>query len=251
MVHRLIVAVGLALVCCGCANQPLGDARHIVIVVSGAGGYGPGIGNLIRGLHTDSPEADFEVFHWGVPAPLFMLNLQNDAIHRDAERKLARWIESRAAMPSQPRIDLVGHSAGCGVALGAMALLRNVQIDTVMMLSPSVSPGYDLRPALDHASGSVHVFYSSRDTLWLGWRASHFGTYDNVKTRAAGNAGFDNAPVHVIQHAYDPGWQSLGNDGGHFGTLSFRFAKQTLSSILAEDILSSTTLGNNAIGSGR
>ena len=78
----------------------------------------------------------------------------------------------------------------------------------------------------------LDVFHSDRDTVFLSWRTGNFGTYDNVKTRAAGNCGFvldDLSPAlrdKVAQHAYQPEWKDLGNDGGHFGATSRAFAKQ-------------------------
>lgn len=229
--HRLAILIGLVLATCGCAARPPADVQRIVIVVPGAGGHGPGTQALIRGLKQASPDAHYKVFHWGMPAPLFMLNLQNDSIHRDAEQKLSQFIAQQATLSSSPRIDVVGHSAGCGVALGAIAMLNKTNVNTLILLSPSVSPGYDLLPAMSHVSGETHVFISDRDTLWLSWRCRKFGTYDDIKTQAAGHVGFDNPPAGITQHAYLPEWNSLGNDGGHFGTLSYRFADSILSQI--------------------
>jgi predicted alpha/beta hydrolase family esterase len=225
----------------------MGLLRMRCATASECKGHGPGTGALIRGLRKDLPDTHFEVFHWGAPAPLFMLNLQNDPIHRDAERKLAQVIEDRAALESHPQIDLVAHSAGCGVVLGAMTLLNDVRVQSMVLLSPSVSPGYELHPAMARVMGNIHVFYSEHDTLWLGWRSSNFGTYDNVKTKASGKTGFANPPQGVIQYAYQPGWNSLGNDGGHFGTLSFRFAQQVVSPLLIDEASSLATQSDDAL----
>jgi hypothetical protein len=97
-----------------------------------------------------------------------------------------------------------------------------------------VSPDYDLAPALSSISGTAHAFVSERDSVFLKWRTGNFGTYDRVKTPAAGSVGFNlmHLPPElrqkVIEHKYDPHWESLGNDGGHFGPLSERFARQVL-----------------------
>ena len=49
--------------------------------------------------------------------------------------------------PGCRRIDLIGHSAGGGVILGALRRLpADVPVDRVVLLSPSVSPGYELPP---------------------------------------------------------------------------------------------------------
>ena len=108
-----------------------------------------------------------------------------------------------------------------------------------MLLSPSVSPGYPLEESLKHVSGALHVFHSDRDTLFLKWRTSTFGTYNNVKSAAAGNCGFAPYPAlppdlaaKLVQHAYDPRWESLGNDGGHMGSAAHDFVRAVVVPLL-------------------
>jgi hypothetical protein len=36
----------------------------------------------------------------------------------------------------------------------------------------------------------------------------------------------------AVDHAYDPAWSELGDDGGHFGPLSREFARQVLQPLL-------------------
>lgn len=218
------------------SKQPAAD--RLVIVVPGAGGAA-GLGGLVRGLRDADPHARYETFAWGAPPPLFMLNLQNQAIHDDAERKLARLIADRAAATTtamRNRVQLVAHSAGCGVALGALRRLdrqASPVVSLVVLIAPSVSPAYDLSACAQSVGGPIHVFYSDRDNLWLSWRTGTFGTYDNVKTRAAGNAGFaEPTPANVVQHPYDETWKSLGNRGGHFDALSRQFAHQIIAPLL-------------------
>ena len=206
----------------------------MIVLVHGAGG-GDGYGGLEQGLRDGGVDRPIVMFHWGAPACLFMLNLQDRGIHAAAEKKLAAQMEQwRAAHPAG-RMSLIAHSAGCGVALGALGRSGNeVKVDTLILLAPSVSPAYDLSPAVCHISGQLHVFHSDRDTLWLKWRTGTFGTYDNVRTTAAGNVGFtpESLPAElrgkVVQHAYDLQWQEWGNDGGHFGGLAKEFAARVL-----------------------
>ncbi|WP_428938774.1 hypothetical protein [Fontivita pretiosa] len=49
-----------------------------------------------------------------------------------------------------------------------------------------------------------------------------------------GAGGFAATQPHarLVQHAYDPQWRSVGNDGGHFGTLRTKFAHQVLRPLL-------------------
>jgi len=223
----------------GCAQKhPPADKRIVFLLPGVAGGK---YETLTRAIE-ESAKCEVRRVPWGAPAPLFMLNFSNQKIHDDAERKLADAIlEYRATHPSA-EIDLIGHSAGCGVILGALKRLpADAHICTVALLAPSVSPAYRLTyviPKLER----LHVFTSSHDTVFLKWRTSHFGTYDNIKTPAAGNAGFDltclssELRAKVIEHPYDDAWKSLGNDGGHFGTLSESFATSVIAPLFAREV---------------
>src|SRR5450432_1406768 len=178
--NMLRVAILLMLMtACGCASPPPNDV-DIVVVVPGVSGD---IGRLETGLTSQRRSA--HVFSWGAPLPLFFLNFSDQRIHDAAEKKLARWITDwRQTHAKNYRLDLVGHSAGCGVILGALARANDIHVDQVVLLAPSVSPNYDLNPAIKQLDGQLHVFYSDRDNLFLKWRTSHYGTYDKVKTQA-------------------------------------------------------------------
>ena len=229
----------------GCVtySDPLesGDS-DVIFLVHGAGGPGHEYRSLIAGLRDAGVESPVQVVEWGAPPPLFFLNFQSQSIHNRAERDLAERIGNWRRQRPESRIDLIGHSAGGGVVLGALGRLNpEVSVDTVVLLAPSVSPGYELAPALAHLRGPLHVFHSDRDRLFLSWRTSTFGTYDNVRTKAAGNVGFSLASLsigearQVEQHPYDSRWSQHDNDGGHFGTLSRDFANRIVAPVLQSE----------------
>jgi hypothetical protein len=223
----------------GCAPKPapVAAAGDVLFVVPGAGGYAPGYARMIEALRSGGVKS-VQLVDWG--SPVFVLNLQDRGIHERAEQKLRAAIDDRHARFPGARIDLLGHSAGCGVILGALAKLEaEPRIGSVVLLAPSVSPTYELAPALAHLDGKLHVFYSERDTLWLKWRTGHFGTYDNLRTPAAGNLGFQNTEQlppalrgKLEQYRYDAAWRPMGNDGGHFGPVAPHFAAQVVAPLL-------------------
>jgi len=226
---RWIIAIVLLLLT-GCApKNPSGP--HVLFIVPGASGAW-GYGSLARAMQ--KPQRTVQLVPWGAPPPLFMLNFSGKSMHDAAEKKLAGRIQRWCSEHPGGRIDLIGHSAGCGVVLGAVARLQSARVANVVLLVPSVSPRYDLTAALAKMDGQLHVFYSDRDRLFLSWRTSMFGTYDRVRTPAAGKRGFAATQPHarLVQHAYDPQWRALGNDGGHFGTLRPKFARQVLRPLL-------------------
>jgi pimeloyl-ACP methyl ester carboxylesterase len=175
----------------GCAGTSGPKEGDVIFLVPGVDGDGPRYASLKDGLRDAGVKQHIQAVEWGAPRLLFFLNFSNDSIHREAEQKLASQIESWRKDWPDARIDLIGHSAGCGVILGALSRLPvDLRVNHVILLAPSVSPTYSLAPALEHVEG-IDVFYSDRDNVFLSWRTGHFGTYDNVKTRAAGNCGFD------------------------------------------------------------
>jgi hypothetical protein len=223
----------------GCAARPDNPTTDdVLFFVPGAAGDGGHYDGLIRGLRDGGVTAHLEVVRWGAPAPLFVLNLQDDKIHRAAEEKLAGALRAWRASHAGGRIDVIAHSAGCGVVLGALGGDDAPDVRTIVLLSPSVSPGYPLDGPLRKVASRLHVFHSDRDTAFLSWRTRTFGTYDNVRTPAAGNAGFtlDGLPPDkrgkVAQHAREPSWEAQGNDGGHFGTVKEAFVKATVAPLL-------------------
>ena len=210
----------------GCAAEPHAAGpppTRTTLVVCGVFGDGPWYDGL-RAAVADSGSA-VETVRWGLPKPLFVGNFSGRGVHDAAEADLAKKIDATAGP-----LDLIGHSAGCGVILGALAKSHR-DVGRVVLIAPSVSPGYDVRPALAR-SNVVHVFYSDRDTFFLKWRCGTFGTYDAVKTPAAGYGGFTATDPNLVQHAYDPAWASLGNNGGHAGGTAGGFVRKIVVPIL-------------------
>jgi predicted alpha/beta hydrolase family esterase len=241
--------VGVAIWLGGCsryaANVPT-DATSTVLVVNGADGPGPWYNGLVDGLERGGAADRVEMVNWGAPW-LAWTNLSFSPLHSVAEKRLISRIQRYREQSPDGQITLVGHSAGCGVILDALKHLpAGQQVDTVILLAPAVSKGYDLTASLDHVRGKMHAFYSDRDQLLLRFSVCLTGTYDHVWSNAAGYAGFvdaaqlpDNLRPHLVQHSYEKDWKQLGHLGGHFGYRSPRFAAEILAPLAAAPVPSS------------
>jgi hypothetical protein len=237
LVFLLLAALASAPIGCGGvgANLDRPIPADAIVFVPGASGDGAWYADLKAELaRTGRPVV---VHPWGAPAALFMLNFSDAGVHDRAEGTLAARL---AKLPPAAHVVLVTHSAGGGVALGALAKTDCPPgvVDRVILLQPSVSPGYDVNPALAKSARGVVLFCSDRDTTFLKWRTSHFGGYDRVKSPAAGHAGFapttrpDGLAGKLTQIPYDPAWAALGHDGDHFGPTSGAFVRAVVVPLL-------------------
>jgi hypothetical protein len=238
MVLKLLGLVCLGCVA-GCATAVVAPGRsNTVIVVPGLGGDGFPYGQVVHSLETHGSGDCLCVSDWGSSWPIFLISLESADWHRNAEAELADRISRWHRVHPGSRIVVIAHSAGAGVAMGALAKLeRGIVVGPVVLLAPDLSPDFDLRPALRHA-GVIHVFYSRRDDFFLGLGTTIAGTYDHAHCEAAGRDGFTLAGLspfekaRVIQHVYEDDWLSLGNGGGHFDWLAEEFVAAVIEPII-------------------
>jgi pimeloyl-ACP methyl ester carboxylesterase len=145
---------------------------------------------------------------------------------KQGEALAARIVNLRAACPDL-EIYVLGHSAGAAVALSAVEALPPGSIDRLILLAPSISTEYDMRPALRVPRDGIDVFFSGRDVGYLGLGILIFGTADRRWCPAAGRVGFqpictcpeDTALYAKLrQHPWHPCQAWTGNFGGHYGS---------------------------------
>jgi hypothetical protein len=144
----------------------------------------------------------------------------------------------RAAQPDDP-VFLVAKSGGSGVIVKALERLTEGSVQCAILLSPALSPDYDLTAALRGVARELVVFWSPLDVFVLGAGTRVFGTADRVRTPSAGMRGFQ-VPEHASA-AGDPlaapyaklrqvrwhwGMATTGYLGGHMGPDSPIFLKK-------------------------
>jgi hypothetical protein len=95
----------------------------------------------------------------------------------------------RARQPGDP-VFLVAKSGGSGVIIKALEQLEEGAVRRVILLSPALSPGYDLTAGLRAVGREMVVFWSPLDVIVLGAGTRVFGTADRVRSASAGMTGF-------------------------------------------------------------
>ncbi len=161
-------------------------------------------------------------------------------------QRLAESILERKAREPGRRVVVVAHSAGCAVALAAGDALPIGAVNRFVLLAPSVSTGYDIRPTLWSASEGVDVFCSKKDWVALGFVTRFIGTTDRFWSAAAGRWGFKPKGDHALaeaeearlrQHFWTENMAWTGHTGGHHGMHSPDFVLTYLMPLMTGEVI--------------
>jgi pimeloyl-ACP methyl ester carboxylesterase len=171
----------LALGAGGCADH-LACPR--VIYLDGAGWYS-GDGPVRRGLRAAGFAGRVDRFGWQSLLGALHDHVMAGQGHPDVPRLARRIEELREANPDG-KIVLMGLSAGTSLIVAALErLAQGVEVDHVVLLSPSVSSEHDLREALRHVRGRMYATHSPHDSLLAGVASAGL-----EHGRPAGQVGF-------------------------------------------------------------
>jgi hypothetical protein len=212
---------------------PEPDTRPLVWVLDGAGDLRGCSNALIDANLQAGSTIELSVFPWS-HGYRRLLQDQIDGAHAKAQgQRLAMAILERKQRDPHRRVVVIGHSAGCAVALAAGDCLPPDAIDRMILLAPSVSTGYDLRPSLWSACEGLDVFCSKKDWVALGFVIRVVGTTDNPRSGlAAGRWGFQpkrgstldaTENARLRQHFWTAEMAWSGHTGGHYGVYAPTF----------------------------
>jgi len=165
-------------------------ARGLIVVAGGVGGVDP-LGMWAKlvlpwvGVHHEVRD-----FVWTTGVGNLVRDVKDTRnLMVRADQLAGELLRYKDEHPDSP-VYLVGHSGGTGLLLATAARLPPDTLERIILLSPAVSPGYDLRSALRATRGEVVSFHSPLDRFWLDWGTTRYGTIDRVYTAAAGVNGF-------------------------------------------------------------
>ena len=232
-----ILSVALPAPALGADSKPTND---YLLHLPGISGYHWIDKQLLSGLQEGGFDGQVHVRDWPGDAPGLAALFARKRNDQQAQA-VADAIEARARENPDGRIILTAHSGGSGILVWALEKLPDdVQVDTVLLLAPALSPGYDLSAALRHVRGKMYAFTSTLDAIVLGAGTKTFGTIDGVKGDASGRCGFvvpegadEEAYSKLVQMPYDAKWMREGNLGDHIGCMGWRFAKNVLAPLVA------------------
>lgn len=212
------------------------DGWGLVLVADGVGGLdlcGTGLRYVMGAAKLPFV---VKVVPWGHGLGRWHADLTN-ADNRDAKAKLiADEVRAfRAARPGAP-VCLVGKSGGTGLVVKALEHLGEGAVEVAVLISPALSPRYDLTAALRAVRREVVVFWSPLDVFVLGAGTRIFGTIDRIKSVSAGLVGFrvpkGGTAEQSAQYAklrqvrWGPGMAATGYLGGHVGPDSPAFLRK-------------------------
>jgi hypothetical protein len=213
-------------------NEPL------ILVVDGAGDL-KGCSNAIKtAASLYQVRLEVEAFPWS-HGHYKLYRDQVDTRHvRVKGKELAEQIAARKKEHPERPILVISHSAGCAVALAACDHLPENTLERQILLAPSVSTRYDLRPALRTSKQGIDVFCSKKDKWALGLVIRCIGSADELHDqKAAGRHGFetivfspDDADLYkrLRHHFWSTADEKLGHDGRHHGMHAPAFVKERL-----------------------
>lgn len=200
-------------------------ARGMIVILPGIEGPGPANANIRRGLIAAGLDMAMPIHAWGVPVPGagMLINQVNFLGNRMAGASLARFIaDYQDRYPGRP-VYIIGHSGGGGIAVfAAEAMPDGKKVDRLILLSASISSGYNLAKALANCRGGIVNFYNPDDAAMLGIGTTIMGNVDGGHGPAAGMNGFDKSFPGLVQQ------RIIGAGDPHFAATSVGFVSSSV-----------------------
>jgi pimeloyl-ACP methyl ester carboxylesterase len=199
-----------------------GDAPGVVFVAGGAGSMVNLAGIMKWSLRQVNSPLEVRDFDWSHGKGRVVQDIQDFRhITQKADELAQQILDYQASHPDRP-VYLVGKSTGAMIVLLAAEKLPLASVERIILLSPAVSPNYNLTPALRTTRLEIVSFHSRLDIPVLHWGTSLVGTADRYYTASAGLNGFT-IPVATFEYQrlkqieWSPGKAWYGHLGGHLG----------------------------------
>lgn len=235
----LVALIALSFPATGCFKPPpptmMQEQRGLVWMFPGIGGGAWYLEGAYRGFRDAGVDAEICINEWDTPFYNALGHLTEIKENRRQAVTAAEKIAEYRHQHPGARIDLVGYSAGGGMALlTTEALPQDVRVNNLVLVQAAVSPTHDLTDALQHIDGHIVNLYSKLDWFVLGLGTGALGTVDREYVASAGKDGFnlevavpDEAlRAKVEQHRWVPEMIWTGHLGNHASILLYAWNKK-------------------------
>lgn len=219
------------LVWVGGCSEPKVSA--VVFYCDGAGWYSSA-SSVKSGLRAAGFKGRFDTFSWSAflgPGHDHLVTARSKGVARRLSRKIER---ERTKNPRQ-QIYLMGLSAGTAIVLSALEQAKEgIDVDHVVLFSPSVSARRDLTPVMQHVRGQLYATSSPHD----GILKTIVINADGGSGPPAGRSGFRMPPQpgeatkaayrRVINLPWQPSYVGYDWDGGHTAVTRSKFVEAVI-----------------------
>jgi pimeloyl-ACP methyl ester carboxylesterase len=203
------------------------ECRGLILVADGVGGLdlcGTGLRYVMGALRLPYV---VRTVSWGHGLGRWHADLTNAANRDLRAREIADALLAFREEHPAAALFLVGKSGGTGLIVKALEHLPGSTVERAVLLSPALSPTYDLTRALHAVRREMVAFWSPLDVIVLGVGTRIFGTIDRIKSVSAGMVGFRPPAANdagqqaayrkLRQVRWGPRMASTGYLGGHVG----------------------------------
>lgn len=216
---------------CGTIAYSAKAQNGITYYCPGAGNTDFGDAGLRAGLEAAGYKGEVAAYVWTIS-----FNVAIDQTLRfNAKLKgqqLARLIESYIDKYPGTPVNVVGLSAGTGIAVWALEDLKEgYNVDNVVLLGSSLWHRYDVGKAARHVKGKIYVYFSSNDAILAG-PMKLIGSIDGVFGEdGAGSVGLHSkgGADRIVNISWKPEYESMGYYGGHTDSTASGFVRAVLS----------------------
>jgi hypothetical protein len=156
---------------------------------------------LVGGLIDGGFGGPAEIYDWTGHNPGIAALVNRERNDQEAQKIADRVTAHRRRHPAAT-IMLTAHSGGTGLVVFALEKLPpDVRVDGVLLLSPALSPTYDLSKALARVTGRMYVFSSTMDVFVLGLGRSCSARSTASRATRPGGSGSSSRPTRPTRRS--------------------------------------------------
>ncbi|HVP10996.1 MAG TPA: hypothetical protein VMV94_07390 [Phycisphaerae bacterium] len=191
-------------------------SRGLIVMYPGDDGGSTEMVGFYTGLREAGVDQAIESIRWTLPMETALFRIPFwMRFPAWAQQEAQRIATYQATYPGAP-VTLLGFSGGGMVAIVvAEQMPGDAMVDRVLLLSPGVSPDYDLKPMLAKVRDRVIVYWSPKEAQLGGALLLLMGTVDGNYTAAAAISGFNQTAPKLEQVEWSEEMTAFGNNGDH------------------------------------